>query len=464
MATSLRYPKGQPFFDNNGALLALGTITYSRAGTSTLLNIYSDAAGSTALPNPITLNSAGRAVDGSSTAVAIYLKDLGFDYKEVIANSSGTVLYTDDNIPEPVDPLAGITDTAKPRIQYATDTAVSVTLTADLLGSGRLASSGSNSITYAPIAASTAGNGNGFLIKKTSASNTVTFDPDGTDTVDGAATFSWTEDDRAYWFISDGANWQVSLAYLANPVARSVGTVNGLTIGNNAVTPTTQLDVACSEAVLVHTTSSFVLRVGSQALTLNAANTGANGIDTGALANNTWYYIYLISDGTTTASLLSASATAPTMPAGYIYKYRVGTQRTGGSATFLRIRQAGNQAQYQVVAASTTPNYPIMQSGSSGNPTTPTFTTVSVSNFVPPTATRIRGIAGTDTGTMSVTPNNAVGAENSITNPTPINPNVGNRTRMQFDFLLETTNIFYAAGAANSFIAAMGWTDAVNAN
>lgn len=244
MATSLRYPKGQPFFDNNGALLALGTITYSRAGTSTLLNIYSDAAGATALPNPITLNSAGRAVDGSSTAVAIYLKELGFDYKEVIANSSGTVLYTDDNIPEPVDPLAGITDTAKPRIQYATDTAVSVTLTADLLGSGRLASSGSNSITYAPIAASTAGNGNGFLIKKTSASNTVTFDPDGTDTVDGAATFAWTQDDRAYWFISDGANWHVSVAYLSQ-----VNIADGGTGATTATGARTNLGAVLADAV-----------------------------------------------------------------------------------------------------------------------------------------------------------------------------------------------------------------------
>jgi hypothetical protein len=221
VATSLRYPKGHAFFDNNGALLASGSLSYFRAGTTTPQNVYSDAAGVTALPNPVSLNSAGRAVDAGGTTVAVYLKDNGFDFKETISNSSGTVLYTDDDIAEPVDLAASLSDTAKPRIQYATDTAASVSLTAADLGGGRKASTVANSITYAPLSAATAGNGNGFLIKKTSASNTVTFDPDGSDTVDDAATFAWTEDDRAYWFISDGANWQVSAAYLANPIAAS---------------------------------------------------------------------------------------------------------------------------------------------------------------------------------------------------------------------------------------------------
>jgi hypothetical protein len=215
MATSLRYPKGHAFFDNNGALLASGTLTYYRAGTTTLLNIYSDAAGTTTLPNPLTLNSAGRAVDGSSVATAIYLKDQGYDYKELIKNSAGTTLYTDDNIAEPVDPGASLSDFAKPTTEWSTDTSATVTLVVGDFGKGRLASSGSNSITYALPAASTVSNGRPITIKKTNASNTVTVDADGTDTIDGAATFAWTEDDRAYKFTSDGANWQVELSYLA---------------------------------------------------------------------------------------------------------------------------------------------------------------------------------------------------------------------------------------------------------
>jgi hypothetical protein len=253
VATTLRYAKGHSFLDNNGAVLASGTITYYRAGTTTLQNIYSDADGATALPNPITLNSAGRAVDGSNALVAIYLSDAGgFDYKEVVATSSGTVLWTDDDIPIPIDLTASLSDFAKPRIQYLTDTAASVTLTAGLLGSGRLASSGSNSITYAPIAASTAGNGNGYLIKKVNAANTVTFDPDGSDLVDGAATFSWTGDDEAYWFISDGANWQV---------APSHRTIPGIFFGINSLTEDTSPDEAADFLVTYDTSASEAKKV-----------------------------------------------------------------------------------------------------------------------------------------------------------------------------------------------------------
>jgi len=212
MATSLRYPMGHTFLDNSGNPLASGTVHYYEVNTTTDEPIYSDAAGLTALPNPITLNSAGRAVDGSSNLVAIYLSDAGAtDYKEVVKDSGGTTLWTDDNIPQPVDPTASLTDTAKPRIQWSTDTDTSVSLTAGNLGGGRLADSSSNDITYAPIAASTAGNGNGYLIKKTSGSNTVTFDPDGSETVDGGSTFAWTTGNASYWFISDGANWRVAL-------------------------------------------------------------------------------------------------------------------------------------------------------------------------------------------------------------------------------------------------------------
>lgn len=226
MATELRYPMGYVFLDNSGDPLASGTVQYYEAGTTTDEPIYSDAAGATALPNPITLNSAGRAVDGASNLVAIYLSDAGAtDYKEEVKDSGGTTIWTDDDIPVPVDLTASLSDTAKPRIQWATDTDAAVSLTAGNLGGGRLASSGSNNITYSPISASVAGNGNGYLIKKTNASNTVTFDPDGAETVDGGSTFAWTEDDRAYWFTSDGANWQVSLAYLANLNADDVTAV-----------------------------------------------------------------------------------------------------------------------------------------------------------------------------------------------------------------------------------------------
>jgi hypothetical protein len=236
MATQIRYPKGTPFFDNNGAILASGTITYYQAGTTTLQSVYSDADGLVALPNPVTLNSAGRAVDGSSSPVAIYLKDGGTDYKEVIKNASGTTLYTDDDIPEPVDPTASLSDFAKPLTEVSTDTSGTVSLTAADFGKLRLANTASGSITYNLPSAAAVGNGKPIGIKKTSPSNSVTLDASGSDVIDGGATYTWMPDDQTIWITSDGANWQVSSS--SGGFARTV-IQSFTTPGANTYTPTT---------------------------------------------------------------------------------------------------------------------------------------------------------------------------------------------------------------------------------
>jgi hypothetical protein len=64
------------------------------------------------------------------------------------------------------------------------------------------------------------------------------------------------------------------------------------------------------------------------ASTINSAITGAGGLDTGSMSDDTWYYVWVVgkSDGTV-AGLLSLSSTDPTMPSGYSYKRRVGSWR-----------------------------------------------------------------------------------------------------------------------------------------
>src|SRR3990167_8919241 len=95
--------------------------------------------------------------------------------------------------------------------------------------------------------------------------------------------------------------------------------------------------------------------------TADLAVAGVNGLDTGAEAGSTWYYVYIIvgeiapevndtanalqppmrRTGASVASLLSASATAPTLPPGFNRFRRVGAVRnnqtdntaTGGTIT-----------------------------------------------------------------------------------------------------------------------------------
>jgi hypothetical protein len=78
---------------------------------------------------------------------------------------------------------------------------------------------------------------------------------------------------------------------------------------------------------------------------VNSAINGVNGLDTGAVANATWYAVYVIGDASgykPTGTLLSASATAPTLPAGYNVFRQIGWALTDGSAHFLKFYTVGN--------------------------------------------------------------------------------------------------------------------------
>ncbi len=77
-------------------------------------------------------------------------------------------------------------------------------------------------------------------------------------------------------------------------------------------------------------------------LTADIEVSGANGLDTGTVAANTFYSVWVISklDGTK-AALLSTSQTSPTMPSGYTKKRRVGWCRTDASSNIYTITQSG---------------------------------------------------------------------------------------------------------------------------
>jgi len=94
------------------------------------------------------------------------------------------------------------------------------------------------------------------------------------------------------------------------------------------------------------------------AVTINAATVGANGLDTGALANSTLYAVWLIGDSTKyndAAGLLSTSFTSPSLPAGYDMARRVGAVLTSGAAAILEFSQRGDGADrhmyYEVAVA-----------------------------------------------------------------------------------------------------------------
>lgn len=124
------------------------------------------------------------------------------------------------------------------------------------------------------------------------------------------------------------------------------GHIHGLTLSNNSTDATNDIDIAAGEAASTETNP--VLMVLASALTkrLDAAwavGTGNGGLDTGTIADTT-YYVWLIqrSDTGVVDALFSVSATSPTMPANYDRKRRIGAIiRVSGA--ILPFRQVGDE-------------------------------------------------------------------------------------------------------------------------
>lgn len=129
------------------------------------------------------------------------------------------------------------------------------------------------------------------------------------------------------------------------------------------------------------TTNTFDIVIDSTT-TINAAVNGLNGLDTGSLANSTWYAVHAIGDSTNTKPsgyLLSTSATAPAFPFGYDTFRRVGWTLTNNVAQFLTFFQEGtgvHKRYFWATLISTT-----LSSGSTS------FAAVSLAVGVPPTGT-----------------------------------------------------------------------------
>lgn len=114
----------------------------------------------------------------------------------------------------------------------------------------------------------------------------------------------------------------------------------GCTMSNSSGTPNTQIDVAAGQAADSTNAASITFAGG----TLNLATTGANGLRTGSLANNTNYAVFLISGGSGNALFADTAITPGTRPAGYTTSWRrIGVFRTDGSAHVLLFKQIGRR-------------------------------------------------------------------------------------------------------------------------
>lgn len=246
------------FFDNSGLPLSGGVLSFFLSSTTTPAAVYTNASLSIAAGTAITLDSAGRAGD-------IFL-DSAVTYKVILANAAGTPLWTRDPV---VDVAANTTaalrvSSGNPNGSYAGNagtvggqsasqifdivnnilyvatttgsastavwTAVSNTFTGTesvktndytvvLTDAGNIITANkASAITFSLTAAATIGASKLFGFKNIGA-GTLTIDPNGSETIEGATTFSVTTNQGVIAYCT-GSAWRVLASY---SVASSAG-------------------------------------------------------------------------------------------------------------------------------------------------------------------------------------------------------------------------------------------------
>ncbi len=144
------------------------------------------------------------------------------------------------------------------------------------------------------------------------------------DTVDGIEAATTPEDNKLLALDSNSQFPASVIAGFGNAIK------SDLVVESNVASPLIQVDI---DAVLLSVQGVILSAVN---LTVDIAASGANGLDTGAEAASTWYAVHVITndDGTLVASLLSLSATSPTLPGTFTRFRRVGWVRNTSASDF----------------------------------------------------------------------------------------------------------------------------------
>jgi hypothetical protein len=157
----------------------------------------------------------------------------------------------------------------------------------------------------------------------------------GTDAVLPAATSSLS-----------GVMTAADKAKLDAPPQIARGSLAGLALANDGTSPNTHVTIATGQAR--DSTDTFDLRLTTGLVKRLdqawAAGTGNGALDTGSVAANTGYHVYLIrktADGTLDV-LMSTSATNPSLPSGYAGFRRLGAVLTDSSAWIRKFTQHGD--------------------------------------------------------------------------------------------------------------------------
>lgn len=124
-----------------------------------------------------------------------------------------------------------------------------------------------------------------------------------------------------------------------------VGTSKNLVIKNQPGDEDTILDITADSVILQSNSGDYTVAVNVVDL-VDITVMGIGGLDTGSETADTWYYVWLISNGASNGTLLSTSSSTPVLPSGYTFKALLGAVRNDSSSNLVRFWQAGCRIWY----------------------------------------------------------------------------------------------------------------------
>lgn len=237
------------------------------------------------------------------------------------------------------------------------------------------------------------------------------------------------------------------------------GYLFGLTLSNNVADATNDIDVAAGEAV---TSDSPYWRMAlASAITkrLDAAwavGTGNGGLDTGSIANVT-YHVFLIqrSDTGVVDVLFSTNPVAPTMPANYDRKRRIGSiiRESAAIVAFQQFGDLFKRSLFTITASTSGFVSALFGTGAPVGIVTQPILRVTSSCAASFNVNTNAGDAVSGGAFVQVHAN--FGVSGGLVNVTPLPPVFSTNTAGQLYFSNTT-----AGGAVTSFsIASLGWVD-----
>lgn len=107
----------------------------------------------------------------------------------------------------------------------------------------------------------------------------------------------------------------------------------------------TTMSIAAGSAVDSTNVVNMALTATSKTTSAWALGAAAGGLDTGAIANSTWYHFYVIRrpDTGVVDVVFSTNATTPTLPTNYTQYRRIGSGKINGSAQWTGFTQVGDR-------------------------------------------------------------------------------------------------------------------------